>query len=75
MPVERSSNAAGYKVKITVPWSAIGASGNPPLGATIGFDLAIDDDSDGGGRDSQLVVFGTAENYQNTSAFGRLELQ
>jgi hypothetical protein len=75
MPVERSSNAAGYKVKLTVPWSTLGASGNPPLGATIGFDLAIDDDFDGGGRDSQLVVFGTPDNFQNTSAFGELELQ
>jgi hypothetical protein len=75
MPVERSSNGTGYKVKLTIPWSAIGAGGDPPLGKTIGFDLAIDDDSDGGGRDSQLVVFGTPENYQNTSNFGQIELQ
>ena len=71
MPVvERSSNAAGYNVKISIPWSTIGVGGNPPLGADIGFDLAVDNDSDGGDRNSQVVVFGTADNFINTSPWG-----
>jgi hypothetical protein len=74
MPVERSSNAAGYKVKITIPWSTIGVGGDPPLGETIGFDLAVDDDSDGGDRNAQVVTFGTADNYFNTSSWGDITL-
>lgn len=75
MPVvERSSNAAGYKVKISVPWSTIGVAGDPPLGADIGFDLAVDNDSDGGGRDAQVVIFGTADNFFDTSPWGEITL-
>ena len=74
MPVERFSNATGYKIKLTVPWSSIGAGASPPLGKTIGFDLAVDDDSDGGDRNSQIVVFGTLDNFQNTSGFGEIQL-
>jgi hypothetical protein len=75
MPVERSSNAAGYKVKITIPWSAIGAGGDAPLGKTIGFDLAVDDDADGGERNAQIVTFGIADNFINTSNFGEITLK
>jgi hypothetical protein len=74
MPVERSSNAAGYKVKIAIPWSTIGAGGSPPLGKTIGFDLAVDDDSDGGERNAQVVTFGTADNFFNTASYGDITL-
>jgi hypothetical protein len=74
MLVERSSNAAGYTVELTIPWSTIGEAESPPLGQTIGFDLAVDDDSDGGDRNAQVVVFGTADNYLNTSPWGEITL-
>lgn len=74
MLVERSSNATGYKLTLTVPWSTIGVGSNPPLGKLIGFDLAIDDDANGGGRDAQVVAFGVSDNYLNTSQFGEIEL-
>jgi len=57
-----------------VPWSSISAGGNAPLGKNIGFDLAVDDDSDGGDRDSQVVSFGTSNNFMSTAAFGTIRL-
>jgi hypothetical protein len=74
MAVERSSNAKGYQVKLTVPWSSVGVGGRPPLGKTIGFDLAVDDDSDGGDRNSQVVSFGSANNFMSTADFGTIQL-
>ena len=62
----------GYSVEISIPWSQLGIT--PSAGTTIGFDIANDDDDNGGTRDAQAVWNGTIDNYANTSAFGSLVL-
>ena len=63
----------GYTLQIEIPWSALN---NAPsqVGKTIGFDIGVNDDSNGTGRDAQLMIYGTELNYQNTVAFGDLVL-
>lgn len=63
----------GYSIEISIPWSQLGIS--PTVGKQIGFDIANDDDDNGGDRDAQAVWQGTINNYQNTSAFGTLTLE
>ncbi|MGH7957100.1 MAG: sugar-binding protein, partial [Opitutaceae bacterium] len=64
----------GYTVEIAIPWSNINVAG-AAAGLTIGFDVANNDDDNGGAtRESQVVWAGTGTNYQNTSAFGDLTL-
>ncbi|MGH7957119.1 MAG: sugar-binding protein, partial [Opitutaceae bacterium] len=64
----------GYTVEIAIPWSNINVAG-AAAGLTIGFDVANNDDDNGGTtRESQVVWAGTGTNYQNTSAFGDLTL-
>ena len=41
---------------------------------TIGFDVAINDDNLNGTRDGQSILYGTSNNYQDTSQFGELVL-
>lgn len=66
-----------YWVAMRLPWSVV-----PDLrsrikemthGGLIGFDLAINAaPSDGPGRKTQMILFGTAANARNASAFGQL---
>ncbi|MBB3113349.1 hypothetical protein FHS18_005461 [Paenibacillus phyllosphaerae] len=60
--------AGGYSVELAIPWSNLGIA--PTSGATIGFDIGINDDDNGGTRDSQLVWNGTIMNWTDTSGFG-----
>lgn len=71
--VSRTSNASGYSLTISIPWAALNGAASP-VGSTIGFDIGVNDDSDGGPRNSQLMLYGNGNNYQNTSAFGDLVL-
>ena len=68
----------GYRVLLSVPWAALGA-GWPRAGRALGFDIAVDDADNTGGpralRKAQIVWKGTANNYQDPSAYGRLTLQ
>ncbi|MGH7957240.1 MAG: sugar-binding protein, partial [Opitutaceae bacterium] len=53
----------GYTVEIAIPWSNINVSG-VAAGLTIGFDVANNDDDNGGAtRESQLMWAGTGSNY------------
>ncbi|MBI3883953.1 MAG: putative Ig domain-containing protein, partial [Sphingobacteriales bacterium] len=65
--------AGGYAIELAIPWSQLGIS-SPVSGTNVGFDISYDDDDNGGGRDGQATWNGTIDNYQNTSAFGRLTL-
>ncbi|MFT3681093.1 MAG: carbohydrate-binding protein [Ferruginibacter sp.] len=65
--------AGGYTVEMAIPWSQLGITA-PAAGTNIGFDVAYDDDDNGGTRDGQAVWNGTIDNYQNTAGFGRLTL-
>lgn len=63
----------GYAVEFRVPWSSIGIS-NPSAGFTIGFDVAVDDDDNGGNRESQHMWAGDNDNWQYPRNFGDLVL-
>jgi regulation of enolase protein 1 (concanavalin A-like superfamily) len=64
----------GYCIEIAIPWTQLGFASAPVAGTKIGFDVAYDDDDNGGTRDAQVVWNGTVNNYQNTSAFGTVVL-
>jgi len=63
----------GYSIELAIPWSNLGVT--PTLNLTIGFDVGNNDDDNGGTRETQLVWWGTINNYNNTSAFGHLVLK
>jgi hypothetical protein len=72
--VQRTSDAMGYTLQIEIPWAALN---NAPsqVGKTIGFDIGVNDDNNGGdSREAQLMLYGTEFNYQNTAGFGDLVL-
>ncbi|WP_138752240.1 sugar-binding protein [Paenibacillus sinopodophylli] len=62
----------GYSVELAIPWSSLGIV--PTAGMSIGFDVAVNDDDNGGDRDGQLMWAGTGSNGTDTSMFGDLEL-
>ncbi len=62
----------GYSVEVAIPWSNLGIS--PATGTYLGVDIAVDDDDNGGNRDSQLAWKGTADNWQNASLWGTILL-
>ena len=72
--VVRTEVTGGYTLDVSVPWAALNGSLGSQLGKTIGFDLAADDDANGGVRDSQLMLFGTDQAFNNTSFYGDLVL-
>ncbi len=43
----------GYRLEIKLPWSTLGTEPKP--GAKIGFDVHVNDDDDGGDRDTKLM--------------------
>ncbi|MDP4262043.1 MAG: sugar-binding protein, partial [Bacteroidota bacterium] len=63
----------GYGIEMLIPWSSIGIT-NPGVGFTIGFDVACDDDDNGGARESQLMWAGDGNNWQYPQNFGDLVL-
>ncbi|MDB5257281.1 MAG: Ig domain protein group 2 domain protein [Chitinophagaceae bacterium] len=60
----------GYSVEVAIPWSNLGIS--PQTGLYLGFDVAVDDDDNGGTRDSQLAWKGTIDDWQNASVWGTI---
>ena len=71
--VVRAEVTGGYTLDVSVPWAALNNSGSQ-LGKTIGIDIGVDDDLNGGTRDAQLMLVGTDQAYQNTSFFADLTL-
>ncbi|MGG1516595.1 sugar-binding protein [Paenibacillus oryzisoli] len=67
-----SAIAGGYAIEMAIPWINLGIT--PAAQLSIGFDIAVNDDDNGGVREGQLVWSGTADNWQNTSALGDLTL-
>ena len=64
----------GYNLEIKFPWEALYLDGKPGLGDLMGFDVMINDDDDGGGRDTQLSWYSTGNNaWNNPSVFGTVE--
>ncbi len=54
----------GYEIELAIPLSSF-----PSRGDVLGFDLAVNDNSDPGGR-VQLMWAGTADNWEGASGFG-----
>lgn len=71
--VRTSIGATGYALDVTVPWSALNIA-EPPVGQTIGINLAVDDDTNGGDRDAQLMLSGDQNAWQVPSAWASLLL-
>jgi len=63
----------GYTVEASIPWSILG--GQPEHGKEIGFEVMINDDDDGGGRDAKLSWNAAADQaWQDASLFGTIKL-
>jgi uncharacterized protein YjdB len=63
----------GYNLEARIPWSTIGVT--PGLGNRIGFEVEVDDDDNGGTRDSQVSAFATTSMaWSNPSLFGTVFL-
>lgn len=59
----------GYRLEVRFPWNVLKAKPSP--GTSIGFDVQVNDDDDGGERDSKLAWNATEDDaWQNTRAFG-----
>ena len=62
----------GYTVELAIPWSNLGVT--PSAGMTLGFDVGNNNSDGASGRNSQLMWHGTDQNWQDTSAYGDLQL-
>ncbi len=63
----------GYRAEIKLPWSTLGAE--PTVGARFGFDIHVNDDDDGGDRDTKLMGFTRHDvAWQEPKALGTGEL-
>ncbi len=85
-----ATTSDGYSVELAIPWSDLGIGPSVLLGVPcitiypspcspsantkIGFDVAFDDDNNGGARDAQVVWAGTFNDYKDPSGFGDLTL-
>ena len=64
----------GYQIEINFPWSTL--SSNARQEQEIGFEVQLNDDDNGGGRDAKLAWWGTSDiAYLHPSAFGTLKLK
>jgi Carbohydrate family 9 binding domain-like/Secretion system C-terminal sorting domain len=63
----------GYIMEVKIPWTTLG--GAPAAGSFMGFDMGVDDDDDGGARDSKIDWSDATDNaWHNPSVFGTLQI-
>jgi hypothetical protein len=63
----------GYRLEVKFPWSSLGTKPFP--GAKIGLDVHVNDDDDGGDRDTKLTWCDKEDNaWQSPRAFGTARL-
>jgi hypothetical protein len=63
----------GYRLEAKLPWATLGTT--PAAGKKIGLDVHVNDDDDGGDRDTKIMWFGEHDvAWQQPSAFGTAEL-
>jgi tetratricopeptide (TPR) repeat protein len=63
----------GYRTEIKFPWSTLKVK--PSAGTTIGFDIHVNDDDDGGDRDTKLAWYGKEDNaWATPQALGNVQL-
>jgi beta-glucanase (GH16 family) len=65
--------SGGYSMEIKVNWTALGVT--PAPGKLIGFDMHVDDDDNGSGRDKKIAWIATADqSSKKPSTFGTIKL-
>ncbi|MBC7486844.1 MAG: T9SS type A sorting domain-containing protein [Cytophagaceae bacterium] len=70
----QTSSATGYIMEIQIPWSSMGGASMPVPGSSMGFDLGVNDDDDGGTRDNQLSWNDASFlEFNNPSLFGTVQ--
>ena len=63
----------GYNLEVMFPWATLGTKAYP--GAKIGLDVHVNDDDDGGDRDSKITWSDSQDSgWENTRMFGTAEL-
>jgi hypothetical protein len=63
----------GYRLEAKLPWSTLGTT--PAAGKKIGLDVHVNDDDNGGDRDTKIMWFGEHDvAWQQPNAFGTGEL-
>lgn len=63
----------GYRLEVQFAWATLGAKPSP--GMMFGLDVHVNDDDDGGTRDSKLTWHGKKDDaWQNPRAFGTAQL-
>jgi hypothetical protein len=69
-----ANDATAYVFEAKFPWSTLGLAG-PAVGKRFGFQIAIDDDDEGGDRDAQVAWHGKLGDFASRPAsFGELLL-
>ena len=70
---EQYATPVGYNLEASFPWSLLGVS--PDNISIIGFDVAVDDDDNGGDRECAVASIFTADDaWHNPSVFGNVPL-
>lgn len=68
-----NAKANGYVLEAAIPWSSLGVS--PATNKNVGFDVQINDDDEGAGRDAKISWNATAdEAWRNPTYFGTIKL-
>ncbi len=68
-----SKTTDGYTLEIEIPWSSLKTT--PSIGATVGFDLGVNDDDNGAGRENKISWNQKTDiGWQNPSVFGEVVL-
>lgn len=63
----------GWRAELAVPWAHYGVDPSP--GHVLGIDVHVDEDDDGGDRDSKLTWYDTTDRaYEKPKLFGTVEL-
>jgi tetratricopeptide (TPR) repeat protein len=63
----------GYRAEIKCPWATLGKK--PSVGSSIGLDVHVNDDDDGGERDTKITWCDKRDTaWSNPQAFGNAEL-
>jgi len=67
------ATAVGYNLEVAFPWSLLGVSASSV--DYLGFDVAVDDDDNGGDRECAIASIFTADDaWHNPSVFGNVPL-
>ena len=68
-----TTSSPGYRLEAVIPWALLGTT--PDAGQTIGLDVSVNDDDDGGARDGKISwIDPFDQSFQNPLLFGTGEL-